>query len=170
MKYITTRRFFLTGLLGIFILLFQVLWNDYLVRYLSLIYRFGTGVSLLPLRDTLNAFGDFQKRNKGVWSNAFWKCVHDTIHWDNRHIQKIPFGQSKKYKKMFSFFFREFQLIAVLLLICDSYMNWSIIFVPLKLRVGFSIFDSVSFLLKFIFFSTKYMISLTLKCHNSFQN
>ena len=66
MKYITTRRFFLTGLLGIFILLFQVLWNDYLVSYLSLIYRFGTGVSLLPLRDTLNAFGDFQKRNKGV--------------------------------------------------------------------------------------------------------
>ena len=66
MKYITTRRFFLAGLLGIFILLFQVLWNDYLVSYLSLIYRFGIGMSLLLLRDTLKAFDDFQKRNKGV--------------------------------------------------------------------------------------------------------
>ena len=64
MKYITTTKLFLIGLLGI--LLFQVLWNDYLVSYLSLIYRFGIGMSLLPLRDTLKAFDDFRKRNKGV--------------------------------------------------------------------------------------------------------
>ena len=66
MKYITTTKLFLIGLLGIFILLFQVLWNDYLVSYLSLIYRFGIGMSLLPLRDTLKAFDDFRKKNKGV--------------------------------------------------------------------------------------------------------
>ena len=41
---------------------------------------------------------------------------------------------------------------------------------PLKLYVGVSIFDSVPFLLKFIFCSIKCMDSLTLKRHNSFQN
>ena len=34
---------------------------------------------------------------------------------------------------MLSFFFREFQLITVLLLICDTYMNWNTSFVSLKL-------------------------------------
>ena len=50
-----------------------------------------------------------------------------------------------------SFFFHKLQLITVLLLICDSYMSWSTRLASLKLCVGFSIFDSVSFLLKFIF-------------------
>ena len=54
-----------------------------------------------------------------------------------------------------SFFFRELQLITVLLLICDSYMSWNTRFVSLKLCVGFSIFDAVSFLLKFIFLLDK---------------
>ena len=36
--------------------------------------------------------------------------------------------------------------------------------------MGFSIFVSVLFLLKFLFCSTKNMNSLTLKSHNSFQN
>ena len=71
---------------------------------------------------------------------------------------------------MDSFFFRELQLIAVLLLIRDSYMSWTIWFIPLKVSVGFSIFDSVSFLsnvlVKFLFS----IDSLTLKRHNSFQN
>ena len=66
-----------------------------------------------------------------------------------------------------SFLIRELQLIAVLLLICNSYMSWSTRFVSLKLCVGFSMFDYVSFLLKF--FSTECMDSLTLKRHNSFQ-
>ena len=43
------------------------------------------------------------------------------------------------------FFFRELQLITVLLLICDSYMSWSTSFVSLNLWVGLSIFDSLSF-------------------------
>ena len=69
-------------------------------------------------------------------------------------------------QKMPSSFLRRLQLMGVLLLICDSYMNWSTGFVSLKLCVGFSIFDSVSFLLKF----RKCMKFWTLKRHNSFQN
>ena len=45
-------------------------------------------------------------------------------------------------------FFRELQLIAVLLLICDSCMSWNTRFVFLKLCVGFFVFDSVSIFLK----------------------
>ena len=59
---------------------------------------------------------------------------------------------------MLSFFFRELQLITVLILICDSYMRWSTKFVALKLCVPFSI--------PFRFF----MDYLTLKRHNSFEN
>ena len=92
--------------------------------------------------------------NKSVWSNAFWyvkvcifwKCIQYTIHWDK--MQMLKNFNSDKING--TFFFRELQLITVLLLICDSYMSWSTRFVSLKLCVGFSIFDSVSFLLKFI--------------------
>ena len=52
---------------------------------------------------------------------------------------------------MSSFFFCELQLTTDLILICDSYMSSSTRFVSLKLCVGFSIFDSVWFLLQFIF-------------------
>ena len=52
---------------------------------------------------------------------------------------------------MKSFFFRELQLITVLLLICNSYTSWGTWFISLKLCLVFFIFDSVYFLLKFIF-------------------
>ena len=58
-------------------------------------------------------------------------------------------------QKMSCLFFRELQLITALLLIRDSYMSWSTRFVSLKLCVGFSILDSISFLLKFIFLFNK---------------
>ena len=64
-----------------------------------------------------------------------------------------------------SFFSQEPHLIKAFLLIWDSYMTWSTRFVSLCLCVGLSIFDSISFLLKFICVD-----SLTLKRHNSFQN
>ena len=51
---------------------------------------------------------------------------------------------------MRAFFFRELQLTTVLLLICDFSLSWSTSFVSVKLCVRFSIFDSVSFLSKFI--------------------
>ena len=54
-----------------------------------------------------------------------------------------------------SFFFRELQLITVLLLVCDSYMSRSTRFVYLKQCVRYFIFESVSFLLKFIFLFNK---------------
>ena len=53
------------------------------------------------------------------------------------------------------FFVRELQLITVLLLICKFYMSWSKRFVSRKLCVGFFIFNSVSFLWKFIFLFNK---------------
>ena len=54
-----------------------------------------------------------------------------------------------------SFFLRELQLITDLLLIRDSYMSWSTRLISLKEYVGFSISDSASFLLKFIFLFKK---------------
>ena len=95
--------------------------------------------------------------NKSVWSNVswyvevciFWKCVQYTIDW---YTIQIPFGQNKRYERSL---FWELELITVLLLICDFYMSWSAKFVSLKLCVWFSIFDSVLFLLKFIFLFNK---------------
>ena len=52
-----------------------------------------------------------------------------------------------------SLFFRELQLITVLLLIRDSYTSTR--FVSLNVYLVFSIFDSVSFLLKFMFLFNK---------------
>ena len=56
---------------------------------------------------------------------------------------------------MRSFFFRELELSTVLFLIGNSYISWSTNFVSLKACVGFSIFDSALFLLKFIFLLNK---------------
>ena len=69
---------------------------------------------------------------------------------------------------MHSFFFRELQLITVLLLILSSYTSWSTKLISLVLCVGFSIFYTV--LLSSCFCSTKSNGSLTLKRHNFFQN
>ena len=74
-------------------------------------------------------------------SMIFWNCIQHTIHWEKKfHSDKI--NDTKK----FSFSSREFQLITVSLLIYYSYMSWSTSFISMKLYVGFSIFDSVSFL------------------------
>ena len=62
---------------------------------------------------------------------------------------ELSLVQNKRYKK--SSFFQKLQLITVLLLICNSYMNERIRQATLKAFVEFSIFDSVSFSLKFSF-------------------
>ena len=54
-----------------------------------------------------------------------------------------------------SFFLSRAPIITVLLLTCFSYMIWGTRFFSLKLCMGFSIFNSVSFLLKFIVFFNK---------------
>ena len=85
----------------------------------------------------------------------FWKCIQYTIHWDKTKMLK-KFPLDKIFGKRNALFcFRELQLITVLLLICDSYMSWSTRFVSLKSYVGFSFFDSVSFLSKFTFLFKK---------------
>ena len=63
-------------------------------------------------------------------------------------FKKIPSDKINCTKNAL-FFFRELQIITVLLLICDSY----------KLLYIFSIFDSVAFLLEFVFSFNK-MIGL----------
>ena len=88
-------------------------------------------------------FFDVQKY---VYSESVFNTLY--IETKLKNTKKIPFGQNKQYTKWPLFFFRELQLITVLLLICDSYMSWSTRFVSVKLFVGFSIFDSVLFLLK----------------------
>ena len=67
-------------------------------------------------------------------------------------------------------FFCELQMITVLSLICNSYMRWSTCFVSLKnVCVSFH-FGICFFFIKVCCCSTKFMDSLTLKRHNSFQN
>ena len=53
------------------------------------------------------------------------------------------------------FLFHELQLTTILLSICNFYMSWRTRFISLKLCVGFSIFDSLSFSLKSIFLFSK---------------
>ena len=81
----------------------------------------------------------------------FWKCIQYTIHWDKpQMLKKVPQDKINVTKNAI-FILHEFQLIKVLLLICDSYMSWSTRSVSLKPCVEFPIFDSVLFLSKFIF-------------------
>ena len=57
----------------------------------------------------------------------------------NVHQEKIGVTKNAFY------FFRELQVITLLLFIPNFYMSWN--FISLKLSVVFSIFDSASFLL-----------------------
>ena len=81
-------------------------------------------------------------------------------------LKKFPSGKISGTKNALIFLSRS----SVLFLICNSDMSWSTRFVSLKLWVGFFIFDSVLFLLKFIFLFDKKLDSFTLKPHNYFQN
>ena len=71
-----------------------------------------------------------------------------------RNAKKIPMDKMN-VTKIHSFFFHELQLITVLLLIRNSYTSQSTRFISLKLFIGFSIFGSVPFLLKFTFLFNK---------------
>ena len=84
-----------------------------------------------------------------------WKCDQYFVHWHKTEMLKNFLQKKQAVQKMPSFFFREIQLITVLLLICNYYISWRTKFVSLKLLVGFSIFDTMSFLLKFIFLLNK---------------
>ena len=89
--------------------------------------------------------------NKIVWSNVFWYIKEIKLR-SNTYVQKIYFGQNKRYKNTL-FFLSWAPTITVLLLMCDSYMSWS---TGLVYVCGeFSIYDSVSLLLMFIFLFKK---------------
>ena len=117
----------------------------------------------VSFKDTLKACNDFKNKQKSVWSNVFWyvkvciiwKFTQYTLLWDKTQMSKKFHSDKINGKKVSSFFFCELQLITVSLLICDSYMNWSTKFVSLKLYVWLSIFDTISFLLKFKFLFNK---------------
>ena len=125
----------------------------------------------INLKDALKVFNVFVINVFGYFKvYVFWKFIQYTLHWDKTQMLKKNFSDKINVTKNALFPFRELQLITLLLLTCNSYTSSSKRFISLKLCVRFSIFDSVSFLLLFIFFSTKSMGSLTLKRHNSFQN
>ena len=143
----------LNNIFALFLLLFVLCDVELRVSFLYILLRIHLKFSTI-----------LKTSNASVWSNAFLLCKSMyilkaySIHYTLRqkvNVKKISFGQKKQCKKMPSFFFRDLHLITVLLLICDSYKSWSTRFVSLKLCVGFSIFDSVSFLLKFIFLFNK---------------
>ena len=116
--------------------------------------------------------------NKSVWSNGFWyvklcifwKSFQYTINWDETNIKKIFFGQNKLCKKCPLFYLAISNSSQVLFLIYSSYKGWSTRFTSLKLCLGFSIFNSVSFLLKSIFLFNKLHERFISKRHNSFQS
>ena len=133
------------------------MWNG-TSAYLSVLISF-----YLSLRMHWRLSATLKTSNKSVWSNVFWyvkvfifwKYIQYSIHWDKTQILKKNPSAKINGTKNVLVFFRDLQHITVLRLICDSYLSWSIKFVSLKLCVGFSIFDSVSFLLKFIFLFNK---------------
>ena len=86
---------------------------------------------------TLKAFHHFKNKQQKCMKLSFLTCK-------SINILKVVYTLRIKQavQKMLSFFFRELQLITVLLLICDSYMSWSPRFVSLKICVEFSIFWS----------------------------
>ena len=93
--------------------------------------------------------------NKSIWNDAFWyhkayifwKFSLYTIHWDKTTVNK-NFLWTKCYKKCTLFPFRSSNLP-------QFYHSWSMRFISSHVYVGFSIFNSTSFLLKFIFLCNK---------------
>ena len=133
------------------------LWHGKTIRSKILTF-FGSRSKLPYLKIQWRLSTILETSSKSVWSNIFWyvkicifwKCIQYTIHWDNTQVlKKFPLDKISSTKNIFSFF-RKLQRITVLLLISNSYMSWSARFVTLKLCAGFSITDSVPFLLKFI--------------------
>ena len=108
---------------------------------------------VFSFKNTLKVFSNFRNKQKSVWSKVFWyvkacifwKCIQYTIHWDKTQTMdkingtKNPFFLSRA---------------PTLLLLCDSYISWSTMFVSLKLCLEFPIFDYVSFL-RFVFLFNK---------------
>ena len=98
--------------------------------------------------------------NESVWSIVYWyvklyilwKFIQHNAHWDKTYmLEKNPSDKMNVTNNTVFLLSLAPKLIIVLLLICDSYMSWSARFISLKVSVGCSVFDSATFLLKFIF-------------------
>ena len=112
---------------------------------------------------TQSCFTFSKTSNKSLWKNVFWyvkvyilsKFIKCTIYWDEKQmLEKFPWDKMNVTKNA-PVFFVELRLIKLLLLICGSYASWSTRFISLKMCVGFSIFDPVSFLVKSLFLFNK---------------
>ena len=115
------------------------------------------------LKDTLKAFSDFKNKQKSISSNVFWyvktcifwKCIQYTIHWDKTQmLKKIPSDKINGTKNALFFLSRA---------PTHHSFTFNLRFLyELKHKVrlyktvrGIFIFDSVLFLLKFIFLFNK---------------
>ena len=115
------------------------------------------------LHDTLKAFDDFKNKQKNVWSNVFWqikvrifwKCIQYTTQWDKKQmLKKFLLAKINGTKNAVFFLLRapthhSFTFNLRFLLELKHKVRLS------KLYVGFSIFDFISLLLKFVFLFSK---------------
>ena len=120
-------------------------------------------IRLLKLhKDTLKAFDNFKNKQQKcmkyvfwyVKVSIFWKCIQYTIHWDKTQIfKKFPSNKINGAKN--ALFILPWAPTHHSFTFNLRFLFWSTRFVSLKLCVRFSIFDWVSFLLKFIFLFNK---------------
>ena len=85
----------------------------------------------------------------------------------------MSFTQNKRYKKCALFSFTSSNWSQFYFTFANSYMNCCKVLLSKSAGEwggGFSIFDSISLLLKFIFLFNKKHILFDFKCRNSFQN
>ena len=82
-----------------------------------------------------------------MWKYVYSESIFNTLYIEIKH-KSLKTLDKINSTKMPSFFFRELQHSFTFN--SRFYMSWSKRLVSLKLCVGFSIFDSVSFLLKFL--------------------
>ena len=112
----------------------------------------------LFFKDTLKAFDDFKNKQKKFmnWKFIYWKFIQFTILWDKTQMfKKFPSGKINNTKNELFFLLRAPNYQAFTFNSPFSYKLWSTSFVSLKVGMGFSILDSVSFLLEFIFLLNK---------------
>ena len=124
-------------------------------------------------KDTLKTFNNFKTNENVFYLRIMYILKVYSIHSLYLDIKykcyKISFDKINVTKNAL-FLFRELRRITVLLFIRDSYMSWSTRFLSLKLRVKFSFRFRFVFVNVYVFAQQNEWISLSLKCHNSFQN
>ena len=99
-----------------------------------------------------------------LWNNIFWytvnvylflKFIQYTIYWEKTNNKRFSFRLTKCYKNKLFFLSRD-QCIRVFIVVYDFCMSWSTRFITsIKVCVGFSIFDFILFLLKFLFSNSR---------------